>query len=172
MENLKPCPYCNSSFNKLGCHLPQCRMRQGRDYSTYLSEKTLVNRNCLPACTCFSSSNWFTSACPTAYTYCPWNNGYWEHVRPKSIEQRLNEKLAVQVKVRPTLWTAALEVMAAEGVVSMSASRRKSYLAIVDDKQGLWEVAQTAIDTKSIFRTRAFQYFFDQPLLVVYRSFK
>ena len=42
--NLKSCPFCKSSFKKLGCHLPKCRMREGKDYSSYLSKKTLDKR--------------------------------------------------------------------------------------------------------------------------------
>lgn len=40
----KPCPFCNSSFRRLGSHLSKCRMRQGRDYSMYSSQRTLDNR--------------------------------------------------------------------------------------------------------------------------------
>ena len=43
-ECVKPCPFCNSSFRRLGSHLSKCRMRQGRDYSMYLSQRTLDNR--------------------------------------------------------------------------------------------------------------------------------
>ena len=46
------CPFCNKVFSKLGSHLPQCRMRNGEDYSCYLSQKTLSNRNKTARKTC------------------------------------------------------------------------------------------------------------------------
>ena len=49
------CPFCHQSFKRLGCHLPKCKQRGDRDYSVYLSDKTLrkaqkLNRQCCPKC--------------------------------------------------------------------------------------------------------------------------
>ena len=41
----KPCPFCQKEFIGLGNHLPRCKERQGRDYSIYLSQKTLAKRS-------------------------------------------------------------------------------------------------------------------------------
>ena len=41
----KPCPFCGKLFIKVGSHLAHCVERQGRDYSAYLSEKTLKNKS-------------------------------------------------------------------------------------------------------------------------------
>ena len=46
------CPFCEKVFSRLGSHLPQCRMRNGEDYSCYLSQKTLNNRNKAAKKTC------------------------------------------------------------------------------------------------------------------------
>ena len=46
------CPFCEKVFSRLGSHLPQCRMRNGEDYSCYLSRKTLNNRNKAAKKTC------------------------------------------------------------------------------------------------------------------------
>ena len=40
----RACPFCAKSFQKLGNHLPFCPKRDGRDYSSYLSKKTLQKR--------------------------------------------------------------------------------------------------------------------------------
>ena len=37
----KECPFCGQYFQCLGNHLQHCKDRQGRDYSQYLSQKTL-----------------------------------------------------------------------------------------------------------------------------------
>ena len=39
------CPFCEKGFKRLGNHLPHCKERQGRDYSAYLSQKTLDKRS-------------------------------------------------------------------------------------------------------------------------------
>ena len=39
------CLFCGSSFKRLGCQLLHSKHRQGRDYSMYLSNKTLYNRS-------------------------------------------------------------------------------------------------------------------------------
>ena len=39
-----PCPFCNSTFKKLGNHLSHCSERNGRDYLPYLSQKTRDKR--------------------------------------------------------------------------------------------------------------------------------
>lgn len=38
------CPFCNKPFQKVGNHLPHCKERGGRDYSMFLSKKTLDNK--------------------------------------------------------------------------------------------------------------------------------
>ena len=38
------CPFCEKQFVGLGNHLPRCKERQGRDYSIYLSDRTLAKR--------------------------------------------------------------------------------------------------------------------------------
>lgn len=38
------CLFCHSGFKRLSCHLPHYKQRQGRDYTAYLSKKTLYNR--------------------------------------------------------------------------------------------------------------------------------
>ena len=44
-ETSRICPFCNQSgFKRLGCHLPRCKQRNGRDYSMYLSAKTLSKK--------------------------------------------------------------------------------------------------------------------------------
>ena len=40
----RPCPFCSRHFKRLGNHLPSCHERDGRDYSSYLSHKTLHKR--------------------------------------------------------------------------------------------------------------------------------
>ena len=40
----KHCPFCQKQFVGLGNHLSRCKERQGRDYSIYLSAKTLAKR--------------------------------------------------------------------------------------------------------------------------------
>ena len=42
---LSTCPFCDSSFKRLGCHLPLCKHRDGRDYEHLLSAKTLAKRS-------------------------------------------------------------------------------------------------------------------------------
>ena len=48
MATIKPelsiCPFCGSSFQWLGCHLPKCKHRDGRDYEYLLSAKTLAKK--------------------------------------------------------------------------------------------------------------------------------
>lgn len=39
------CPFCGNLYKKLGNHLPRCKKRDNRDYSAYLSKKTLDKRN-------------------------------------------------------------------------------------------------------------------------------
>ena len=42
---ISKCPFCRKSgFKKLGNHLPYCKDRNGRDYSKYLSNKTLEKK--------------------------------------------------------------------------------------------------------------------------------
>ena len=42
---LPACPFCHkSAFKRLGSHLPHCPERNGRDYSSFLSEKTIAKR--------------------------------------------------------------------------------------------------------------------------------
>ena len=43
-ELLTACPFCEKSFRRLGNHLAYCKERQGRDFSAYLSKKTLDKR--------------------------------------------------------------------------------------------------------------------------------
>ena len=38
---LTSCPFCAREFKSLGNHLPKCKERHDRDYSSYLSKKTL-----------------------------------------------------------------------------------------------------------------------------------
>ena len=38
---LTSCPFCTREFKSLGNHLPKCKERHDRDYSSYLSKKTL-----------------------------------------------------------------------------------------------------------------------------------
>ena len=40
----RECPFCGQMFRGLGNHLPMCKERGDRDYSMYLSKKTLENR--------------------------------------------------------------------------------------------------------------------------------
>ena len=40
----KPCPFCQKVFKGLGNHLSRCKERQGRDYTPFLSGKTLAKR--------------------------------------------------------------------------------------------------------------------------------
>ena len=43
-ESASTCPFCaKTGFKRLGNHLPHCHQRNGRDYSSYLSDKTLKN---------------------------------------------------------------------------------------------------------------------------------
>ena len=42
---LTACPFCEKSFKRHGNHLAYCKERQGRDYSAYLSKKTLDKRS-------------------------------------------------------------------------------------------------------------------------------
>ena len=44
-ELMTACPFCEKSFKRLGNHLAHCKERQGRDYSAYLSKKTLDKRS-------------------------------------------------------------------------------------------------------------------------------
>jgi len=39
-----PCPFCNQLFKKLGIHLPHCKERRGKDFSMYLSRKTIQKK--------------------------------------------------------------------------------------------------------------------------------
>ena len=41
---LSDCPFCGKQFKAVGNHLPRCKERDGRDYSSYLSKKTLYNK--------------------------------------------------------------------------------------------------------------------------------
>ena len=40
----RSCPFCNSLFKRLGNHRQHCPQRNGRDYSCYLSQKTIDKR--------------------------------------------------------------------------------------------------------------------------------
>ena len=40
----RKCPFCSQYFQGLGKHLQHCKDRQGRDYSQYLSQKTLQKK--------------------------------------------------------------------------------------------------------------------------------
>ena len=48
MGPTKSCPFCNTSFQKLGNHLPHCPKRSGKDYSCYLSQKTIDKQKSKP----------------------------------------------------------------------------------------------------------------------------
>lgn len=41
----RECPFCGQLFRRLGNHLPSCRERGDRDYTEYLSKKTLEKRD-------------------------------------------------------------------------------------------------------------------------------
>ena len=42
---ISKCPFCGKGgFKKLGNHLPNCKERNGRDYSMYLSIKSLKKK--------------------------------------------------------------------------------------------------------------------------------
>ena len=40
-----PCPFCKELFKRVGNHLPYCKMRDDRDYSQFLAQKTLKKRS-------------------------------------------------------------------------------------------------------------------------------
>ena len=44
-QEITACPFCGNPYKKLGNHLPRCKQRDNRDYSAYLSKKTLDKRN-------------------------------------------------------------------------------------------------------------------------------
>ena len=44
IEEPQSCPFCNSLIKRLGNHLQHCPQRNGRDYSCYLSQKTIDKR--------------------------------------------------------------------------------------------------------------------------------
>ena len=57
--SLSTCPFCNrADFKRLGNHLPHCKERNGRDYTPFLSEKTLTKK--------VKSSSW-KMFCPTCH---------------------------------------------------------------------------------------------------------
>ena len=41
---LSTCPFCGSSFKRLGSHLSLCKKREGRAYQHFLSAKTLAKK--------------------------------------------------------------------------------------------------------------------------------
>ena len=41
---LPACPFCCRQFKSLGNHISKCKERNGRDYSSYLSQKTLEKK--------------------------------------------------------------------------------------------------------------------------------
>ena len=114
-KSLKCCPFCNTSFKKLGNHLPHCQERKGRAYSSLLSEKTLRKKNrtsgkkACPTCgKCFSRLN--THLCflqvptppdeqPSSHTK-PANYHSSNTVEPPSTKLRSSHKL-VPVRLLP-----------------------------------------------------------------------
>ena len=45
------CPYCEKNgFKRLGTHLPYCSQRNGRDYTSFLSTKTLAKKASADSC--------------------------------------------------------------------------------------------------------------------------
>ncbi len=44
IQDLSACPLCARSFQRLGNHLPRCSERADRDYSMYLSKKTIEKK--------------------------------------------------------------------------------------------------------------------------------
>ena len=54
-NSLTLCPFCDKPYKRLGSHLRYCSMRKGRDYSIYLSQKTLnkkISNKSTPCPTC------------------------------------------------------------------------------------------------------------------------
>ena len=50
-DSIPTCPFCSKSgFKRLGHHLPHCPERNGRDYTEFLSKKTLYNKNRANSC--------------------------------------------------------------------------------------------------------------------------
>ena len=43
-KDLTPCPFCNTTFKRVGNHLPHCKKRDGRNYSQFLAPKTLKKK--------------------------------------------------------------------------------------------------------------------------------
>ena len=44
LQGANPCPFCGREFIRLGNHLHKCKERGERDYSAYLSKKTLESQ--------------------------------------------------------------------------------------------------------------------------------
>ena len=60
----KECPFCGKSYKGLGNHLPFCLMGENRDYTCYLSQKTINKRACPRATAttkkcCHKCGKWF-----------------------------------------------------------------------------------------------------------------
>ena len=52
--SLSTCPFCNKAdFKRLGNHLPHCKERNGRDYTPFLSQKTLNKKAKSSSCKMF-----------------------------------------------------------------------------------------------------------------------
>ena len=43
-KKITSCPFCTKVFKRVGNHLPHCKQRNGRDYSQFLTQKTLKKR--------------------------------------------------------------------------------------------------------------------------------
>ena len=54
----RACPFCARKYKGLGNHLPYCPKREGRDYSSYLSQKTLNKKTTTKKQQCQRCGKW------------------------------------------------------------------------------------------------------------------